>query len=220
MPLFVDRTGNQYGKLLVLKLDLEKSTKKRKYWICACECGKLASVNADNLSNGRTKSCGCLKIENQLIQAAKRKKWGEELLPTRHIWKLMIRRCYNTQDRVYRYYGGRGIIVCDHWQDFCNFLEDMGVRPEGLTLDRLDVNGNYCPENCRWASMKEQARNRTNTRWITINNQVKSASEWCEIYNQSQSLFHERVKRGWNPYEALITPPRLISQDWRNTKKF
>jgi len=216
MPPFIDRTGNKFGKLTVLNLDLEKSTKKRKFWVCICECGETRSINGDNLSGGRTKSCGCLQVENQLVQAAKRRKWGPELLPTRHIWQLMWRRCENPKDCVYKHYGARGIKVCDEWKDFDVFLNDMGIKPEGLSLERKDVNGNYCPENCCWATTLEQVRNRTTTKWITLMDQTKSASEWCEIYNVSQSLFSARTARGWDPLRALTTPPRPISQDWRN----
>lgn len=215
MPSFIDRTGYEYGRLKVIELDQERSTKKRKFWLCACECGKYTSVLADNLSGGRTKSCGCLQIENQLIQAEKRKKWGKELLPTRHIWQLMLRRCHNPKDSVFKYYGGRGITVCESWYDFDNFLRDMGVKPTGLTLERKDVNGNYCPENCCWITAAQQTRNRTTTRWITIHGQTKSAAEWCETYGCDQGLFSSRVRRGWDPLKALTTPARPISQDWR-----
>jgi hypothetical protein len=215
MPAFVNRTGHKYGKLTVIGLDQQKSTKKRKFWICICECGNTKSIIADNLKGERTKSCGCLIIENQLIQAEKRKKWGKKLLPTRHVWQLMLRRCYNPKDGVYCHYGARGILVCDRWHEFENFLKDMGVKPEKLSLERKNVNKNYSPENCCWATPKEQARNKTNTKWITINNSTKSAAEWCEIYATSQNLFCARILRGWDPLKALTTPPRTISQDWR-----
>jgi hypothetical protein len=215
MPAFIDRTGHKYGRLTVTDFDQQKSTKKRKFWICICECGNTKTINADNLNGGRTKSCGCLNTENQLIQAKKRKKWGKKLLPTRHVWQLMIRRCYNSKDNVYCHYGARGISVCDRWHEFENFLKDMGVKPEKLSLERKNVNENYCPENCCWATPKEQARNRTNTKWVTIHSNSKSAAEWCEIYNIPQSLFCARLSRGWDPLKALTTPPRPISQDWR-----
>jgi hypothetical protein len=215
MPSFIDRTGQKYGKLTVIELDKSRCTKKRKFWICKCECGEQASVNADNLSGNRTKSCGCLKVENQLVQAAKRKKWGKELLPTRHVWQLMLRRCYNPKDNVFSHYGERGITVCKRWHEFENFLEDMGIKPEGLSLERKDVNKNYCLENCCWATQIEQTRNRRTTKWITINNETKSAAEWCEIYRCRQNLFSARIKRGWSPLEALTVPARQISQDWR-----
>jgi hypothetical protein len=216
MSPFIDRTGNKFGKLTVLHLDLEKSTKKRKFWVCICECGKTKSIISDSLSGNRTKSCGCLQVENQLIQAAKRRKWGPELLPTRHIWRLMWRRCENSKDGVYKYYGARGIKVCDAWKDFDVFLSDMGIKPEGLTLERKDVNGNYCPKNCCWVTPLEQMRNRTNTKWITVSGETKCAAEWCEIYGCGQRLFSARIARGWDPLKALTTPPRKIDQSWRN----
>jgi hypothetical protein len=215
VPAFVDRTGHKYGKLTVIKLDEQRSNKKRKYWICLCECSNQKSVLSDNLHAGKIKSCGCFQIENQLIQANKRKKWGKTLYPTRQIWKLMLRRCYNPADAVYAYYGKRGISVCAEWHDFNNFLRDMGVKPDQLTLERKNVNKGYCLENCCWATAKEQARNRRTTKWITIDGVVKSAAEWCEQYNCSQHLFSARIFRGWDVVEALQTPARAISQDWR-----
>lgn len=215
MPSFIDRTGSKYGKLTVLELDQQKSTKKRKFWICICECGNKTTVLGDNLKGNKTKSCGCLQVENQLVQAAKRKKWGKELFPTRHVWQLMLRRCYNPKDSVFSHYGERGISVCERWHTFENFLEDMGVKPEGLSLERKNVNGNYSLENCCWATMTEQTRNRRTTKWVTINGQTKSAAEWCEIYGCDQFLFSARTSRGWDALKALTTPPRPVSQDWR-----
>jgi hypothetical protein len=215
MPSFIDRTGYKSGRLTVLSLDLEKSTKKRKFWICICDCGKTKSIIGDALVSKKTKSCGCLQVENQLVQAKKRRQWGPEILPTRHIWKSMWRRCENPKDTVYQYYGARGIRVCDEWKDFNVFLSDMGIRPEGLSLERKDVNGNYCPENCCWVTAKEQARNKRNSKWITLFNQTKCSAEWCEIYNCSQRLFSDRLGRGWDPLKALTTPPRKIDQCWR-----
>ena len=215
VPSFVDRTGYQYGRWLVNGLDNNKSTKKRKYWVCECSCGTTKSVLGDNLTSGKSTSCGCYSAERNEIRAKTRTKWGPELAPTRHVWRLMWRRCTNPKDNVYKHYGARGIKVCPEWESFDKFLSDMGTKPEGFTLERTDVNGNYCPENCCWATMKEQARNRRNTKWFTINNQKKSAAEWCEIYNCKISIFYERTARGWDPLKALTTPPRRIDQAWR-----
>lgn len=216
MPSFIDRTGTQYGRLTALKLDPEKSTKKRKYWICECLCGNTKSILADNLQSGKTISCGCYSLEMTPVRAVSRTRWGKDLAATRHVWRLMLRRCKNPKDGVYEYYGGRGISVCDEWKDFDKFLKDMGVKPEGYSLERKNVNGNYCLENCCWVTQKEQARNRTNTKWISIGGDTKSAAEWCEIYDCNQGLFSARLSRNWDPLKALTTPPRPISQDWRH----
>lgn len=127
-------------------------------------------------------------------------------------WYHMIRRCFYPQTPFYDNYGGRGITVCDRWlgiDGFDNFYQDMGIKPSSiLSLDRIDSNGNYSLENCRWATDKEQARNRRTCKLITIDDQTKSMAEWCEIYNTQYSLVKDRINDGWEPIKAFTTPKK------------
>ena len=116
----------------------------------------------------------------------------------------MLTRCYNENFEKYHLYGGRGIIVCSEWHTFENFYEDMGDRPDGMSLDRIDTNGNYCKENCRWASINDQNRNRRNVKWFTIEGETKTAQEWATIAGILPGSITRRKLRGWSDYECVF----------------
>lgn len=130
---------------------------------------------------------------------------GGKFSPTYHSWASMIVRCYNEKRRSYKHYGGRGIVVCDRWRhSFEAFLEDMGERPEGMSLDRIDVDGPYTPENCRWADTTTQARNSKQVVWVTVCGVSKRLVEWCEDLGISINTVRDRVKYKGFTYEAAI----------------
>lgn len=127
--------------------------------------------------------------------------------PTYASWKAMKQRCFREADPYFPNYGGRGISVHPKWMTFDGFVADMGERPEGTTLDRIDLNGNYEPGNCRWATITQQNRNRSDTHWVELNGERKSLAEWCELRGLSPKMVLLRVKRfGWSYSEALNTP--------------
>jgi hypothetical protein len=126
--------------------------------------------------------------------------------PTYRIWAGMKARCSNPNHPCFHKYGGKGISVCERWHDYANFLADMGERPGQLQIDRIDPRGNYCPENCRWLSAKDQQRNRTDNRWITANNETLLASDWALRLGIKQSAINNRIARGMAPEDAVTLP--------------
>lgn len=159
MPAAKQLAGQVFGRLTVI--ERFRSRNGRVTWVCRCACGKLHEAVSNALTSGHTKSCGCWKDERNTSTAPTHghasRKTG--LSPTYQSWRGMWTRCTNPNVKSYKDYGGRGITICSRWERFENFLADMGERPAGRTLDRENVNGNYEPGNCRWATRKEQAMN-------------------------------------------------------------
>lgn len=170
---------------------------------CRCDCGKEIITRYADVKSGRVKSCGC-----QLIESVHNRKDYHGLSHTRAYksWRAMLLRCYNKNSEKYKNYGSRGIQVCDEWkndfQAFYKWAVDNGYR-SNLTIDRIDVNGNYEPNNCRWVDMKTQSRNKTNTIKITYNNVTKPLTEWCELLGLKPNTVRARIYNGWPQLEAL-----------------
>ena len=160
MPNFIDLTGQRFGRLTVL--DISHRLNRRIIWRCICDCGKeTRTATIADLRSGNTRSCGCLSREiSSRVNLKHGHTSGGKWSPTFRSWADMRTRCFNPNIKKFKNHGGRGITICDRWDDFQNFLSDMGERPSGLTLDRIDNDGNYEPGNCRWATWSQQNKNR------------------------------------------------------------
>lgn len=194
---FIDITGQKFGRLTAIGIDDTKKTKKT-YWICVCECGTIKSVRSDSLKDGSVVSCGCKKREQEKINLTTHYDHMQSGTRIYYIWQGMKARCENIHNPRYHNYGGRGIVVCDEWKNnfnsFFKWATENGYSKE-LTIDRIDVNGNYEPNNCRWADIKVQCNNRTSNIKITIGNATKSLKEWCEIFEVDYAKIHARYQR-------------------------
>ena len=166
---FKDLTGRRFGRLTVIRR-AENGKNYQTKWLCRCDCGNEVSVYRGNLKRGHTKSCGCLSVETVVNRSVTH---GESKTRLWNVWASMVGRCEYESNTDYKWYGGRGIKVCDAWKNYKNFRDWMlsngydPLAPRGkCTIDRIDVNGNYCPENCRVVPMSVQAKNRRNTRKV------------------------------------------------------
>lgn len=202
----IDLTGEKYGRWTVVE-NLGYTGPKKYYW-CRCECGTERRVPHGDLHSGKSKSCGCLKSELQTIRNTTHGKRDTRLFS---IWSGMKTRCYNENTDSFKYYGGKGVIICDEWlndfQTFYDWSMSNGYW-DNLTIDRIDVNGNYAPDNCRWTTYKIQSTNRTNNHFVRINNETKALSEWAEESGINYHTVQDRLRRGWSHEAALFEPLR------------
>jgi hypothetical protein len=154
--------GERFGRLVVVEGGFKKWRKAA--YRCRCDCGAESILAVSNLVSGNTRSCGCLSRDRKVERGRASAKHRMIKTPTYYSWSGMVQRCTNPKSKQWPDYGGRGITVCDRWLTFANFLADMGERPRGLSIDRINVNGSYEPGNCRWATAAEQAQNQRRTK--------------------------------------------------------
>ena len=210
MPQFIDLTGQRFGRLIVIK-QTDKNQWKNICWLCRCDCGKEKIIRGGHLKSGNTKSCGCLAKEQLIKRFTKHgHSIKTQVSKIYTVWQSMIQRCVNSNDTAYYNYGERGITVCKRWRNsFENFLKDMGKPPEGYQIDKIDNNGNYCKENCRWSTPKENSRNRRDNHLITHDGKTQCVAEWAEEYDINYNTLYGRIFiRNWPIKKALITPVR------------
>lgn len=195
-----DLTGTRYGRLIASKYS--HTTNRRTYWECVCDCGQSCVVRADRLKAGSTASCGCIKHPTKMSCKIDR-------LLEYNTWSAMVQRCENRSAANYRNYGGRGVTVCTEWSSFENFYNDMGPRPsKEYSLDRIDNDGPYCKENCRWATRKEQANNKRSNVVLVFEGEALTLTQWSEKLQISREALKSRIRSGWSVEEAIKTKVR------------
>ena len=204
-----DITGNKYGRLTAVKPTAKRTASHGVKWECICECGKIVFASTNALNKGNTRSCGCLR--NELTAERNRKRQtthGMSKSRLYRIWANMLQRCKNPKTDRYQSYGGKGVRVCSVWHEFAEFY-DWAMQngyEEALSIDRLDVNGNYEPNNCRWVNAKTQMSNKSNNRILSVCGITKTMSEWAECTGINVSTIAMRLRNGWSEERAVSKP--------------
>ncbi len=207
MGKFIDLTGLFFGKWKVLQRI--NCYSKKTYWLCQCECGIHSNVASSHLIGG--KSTKCKRCHNKNAASKVPLKHGHSRIKNKskeyQSWGSMRTRCKNINSDHWGNYGKRGIKISDEWNDFSNFLSDMGNRPAGKTLDRINVNGNYCKENCKWSTPAEQSKNKRNVTLLEKDGIVKTKTEWASELKIPLTSFHRKIdKFGW-PFKTNEKAP-------------
>lgn len=196
--------GKRFGRLVAVE-EVGRTNNGNAKWLCKCDCGGQKIVASYALRVGRTQSCGCIKAEQSYAQGTHH----ETGSPIYKLWAGVKNRCYNPNDHKYPQYGGRGITVCDEWKNsyesFRDWCRDNGYE-KGLTIDRADVNGNYCPQNCRFTTQKVQQNNRTNNHLLSFRGETHTMAEWSDILGIPYRRLEHRINRGWSTERALTSP--------------
>ena len=190
----INLEGMRFGKLVVLRRNGSHPSNSRvPMWLVRCDCGREKSVRGHSLRRGFSRSCGCVHVSH-----------GMRMSPEYRVWQSMRYRCGSSDDKNY---GGRGISVCERWNNFSTFLADMGSRPSlKHSIDRINVNGNYEPDNCRWAVSKVQGRNKRTNHLLSVNGVTATLAEWSERSGIHKQTIRQRIIRGWGHERAVSTP--------------
>jgi hypothetical protein len=211
MSAKIDIAGQRFGRWTAQGRDEARSKDgARGFWSCKCDCGTEKSVAGSSLKSGSSRSCGCYDLELKRLRRGSDNpafKHGATHTATFRIWQGMLVRC---RDKDWKGYGKAGVTVCGRWRtSFAAFLADMGERPDGMSIDRIDSALGYSPSNCRWATGKEQSRNRPSmNRVVEYAGRRLTIAEWAEVTGISYSAIWQRLKGGWAADRALTVPPR------------
>lgn len=206
-----DLTGQRFGRLIVM--ERSATIGKKTMWKCRCDCGNIIKVDGYNLRKRITQSCGCLSNDMKSIRATTHGLSNKRLYG---VWQNIINRCTNPKSQEYRYYGERGITICDEWRNDFKVFYDWAMAngydetaPKGqCTIDRIDNNKGYFPDNCHWISTKMNCRNTRKNRIVEFNGEKHTLSEWSEIIHIPSNTLTERLKRGWSIEKTLTTPAK------------
>jgi len=200
----IDLAGQRFNRLTAL-IPVKIAASREMYWVCKCDCGGDALATTANLRRGRVRSCGCLNVDRN-----KETKITHGMTRTRTytIWFGMKRRCDDPSQDNYSHYGGRGISYDPRWRLFANFFADMGKAPEGLQLDRIDNEGNYCKENCRWVTPRTNSNNRSNSDFVEYAGERVTVTELARKLGMKPITLESRLYDGWSLDRAIRTPVR------------
>lgn len=211
MPKFRDLSGFTFGHLKAISQN-GKSKSGGYKWLCVCDCGKSIVVRGSSLTAGTAKSCGCKKNE-----IPRNFKHGGRNTKLYNVWRSMKQRCALITSASYKYYGKKGVFVCKEWQQFSNFQKwaQQNGYAEGLSIDRIDVNGNYCQENCRWATKSAQANNTSRNRMLSFRGEQKTMSQWADAFGISYGTMNHRIQRGWDMQKIANTPQNFLNENCR-----
>ena len=210
MKTNVDLTGKRFGRLSVVEY-LGVNKHKKRMWLCRCDCGGSTKTTTSALLSGKTKNCSCLRRENCAASVRARSiTHGMRNTKEYHAWCAMKQRCYNPKNENFKNYGGRGITVCESWRNsFEAFYADMGKCPKGYSIERMDVNGNYEPANCYWASLLTQANNKRRTVIVEYNGVKHPLKIWAAVLDMPYSVLRDRIQKyKWDVAKAFETPVR------------
>lgn len=188
--------GQRFNRLLVVKRNGSSKAKKA-LWLCYCDCGGSASVITHDLLSGHSQSCGCIGREKTRERSLKHGKSSEKIF---FVWNEIVQRCTKENCKSFKNYGGRGIKLYDKWKDFQTFYDYVSALPhygeKGYSLDRINNDGNYAPNNVRWATQREQSNNTRNNIWIVHNNEKHTLAEWARIYKTDYQAMYRKYKKG------------------------
>ena len=197
------KKGDKFNRLTAIRF-VEMRGDSQQYWLFKCECGNEKILFVGNVKNGNTKACKCMQKEMRAKAWKSNLRHGLCNSKTYKSWVSMKQRCSNKSLREYKDYGGRGIIICEEWLKFENFYKDMGDRPNGKTLDRIDNSKGYYKENCKWSTRKEQANNTRQNHFLTCGGETKTIAQWSEELNIKYMTIWFRInKYNWSAEKAL-----------------
>ena len=208
---FKDLTNQKFGYLTAISIDSSKKSGHNTYWLCRCDCGNTRSLQTHQLTAGNVTSCGCMNTK---------KRKSEYLLDKKRIFNIyngMRTRCCNSKSPSFKYYGGKGITICDEWlndfKSFVNWAYANGYS-NSLSIDRIDNSKGYYPDNCRWIALNDQFHNKTNNVWLSHNGETHTMADWCKLLNFSYTLAKSRKKEAKKKnieptFEFIFAPPKF-----------
>ena len=214
-----DLRGQKFGRLTVI--DYVGTVNRKALWLCKCECGNETVLETGHIKSGHTRSCGCILHEIRKERKALLARYSKTVNIKHNgckerlygVWARMTNRCENPNNSAYKWYGERGIKVCAEWHDYATFREwavSTGYDPTAeihkCTIDRIDTNGDYCPENCKWSDAKEQSNNRRSNRLYTYNGKTQNIRQWADEYDISYKMLIQRLNRNWTIERAITEP--------------